>query len=145
MKSLSSVLALAVAGLSAPGCRRTPQDAPPRRHARHGEDLAVPGGKDYFDQTVRTNRAEWVYQTNITYDTAELTSAGNAALTKLQVDQAKQAAICQGAGPCARRRAQAAGHPHPDHHARPDHARCGREFAAPQARVQGIYGRAMAR
>ena len=83
MKSLCSVLALAVAGLSvtglaAPACAQDAAATPATVKTWLSQ-----AEKDYFDQSIRTNRTEWVYQTNITYDTAELTSAGNAALTKL--------------------------------------------------------------
>ncbi|WP_371432843.1 M2 family metallopeptidase [Novosphingobium sp.] len=138
MKSLSSVLALAVAaGVATPAFAQdaTPTPATVKTWLSQAE-------KDYFDQTIRTNRTEWVYQTNITYDTAELTSAGNAALTKLQVDQAKQAAILAkvpGLAPDVARkllviRTQITT-------PAPTTPGAAEEFAALQARVQGIYGK----
>lgn len=142
MKSLSSVLALAVAGLSmtglaAPACAQDAAATPATVKTWLSQ-----AEKDYFDQSVRTNRTEWVYQTNITYDTAELTSAGNAALTKLQVDQAKQAAILAkvpGLAPDVARkllviRTQITT-------PAPTTPGAAEEFAALQARVQGIYGK----
>jgi peptidyl-dipeptidase A len=142
MKSLSSVLALAVAGLSvtglaAPACAQDAAATPATVKTWLSQ-----AEKDYFDQSIRTNRTEWVYQTNITYDTAELTSAGNAALTKLQVDQAKQAAILAkvpGLAPDVARkllviRTQITT-------PAPTTPGAAEEFAALQARVQGIYGK----
>lgn len=142
MKSLSSVLALVVAGLSmtglaAPACAQDAAATPATVKTWLSQ-----AEKDYFDQSVRTNRTEWVYQTNITYDTAELTSAGNAALTKLQVDQAKQAAILAkvpGLAPDVARkllviRTQITT-------PAPTTPGAAEEFAALQARVQGIYGK----
>lgn len=142
MKSLCSVLALAVAGLSvtglaAPACAQDAAATPATVKTWLSQ-----AEKDYFDQSIRTNRTEWVYQTNITYDTAELTSAGNAALTKLQVDQAKQAAILAkvpGLAPDVARkllviRTQITT-------PAPTTPGAAEEFAALQARVQGIYGK----
>ena len=142
MKSLSSVLALAVAGLSvtglaAPACAQDAAATPATVKTWLSQ-----AEKDYFDQTISTSRTEWVYQTNITYDTAELTSEGNAALTKLQVDQAKQAAILAkvpGLAPDVARkllviRTQITT-------PAPTTPGAAEEFAALQARTQGIYGK----
>ncbi|WP_068072670.1 M2 family metallopeptidase [Novosphingobium lentum] len=48
--------------------------------------------KDLFVEAVRQSRNDWVYQTNVTDDTEALVSEANAAMTRLQVGQAKQAA-----------------------------------------------------
>ncbi|KAJ8138697.1 hypothetical protein OY671_008090, partial [Metschnikowia pulcherrima] len=142
MKSSSSVLASAVAGLSvtglaAPACAQDAAATPATVKTWSSQ-----AEKDYFDQSIRTNRTEWVYQTNITYDTAELTSAGNAASTKLQVDQAKQAAILAkvpGLAPDVARKSSVIRTQITT--PAPTTPGAAEEFAASQARVQGIYGK----
>ncbi len=88
MKTFVSVIALAAAATSSPVLA---QAAAPATPAGVG-DWVKKAEADLFAATVKASRDGWIYETNITDDTASLTAETNAAFSELQVAQAKQAA-----------------------------------------------------
>ena len=139
MKTLASVLALGVAMLSVSA---RAEDAAPAQTPDGVKAWIGSAEKDLFDQTVRSGRAEWVYETNITADTESIASDAGAALTKLQVSQAKQAAEAAkvpGLAPDIARKLviMRTGITTPA----PTTPGAAEEFATLQARMQGVYGK----
>ena len=94
MKTLVSTMALVVAALAAPAAIAAPA-APATPATATPADVdawLAQADKAYAEQTVTSGRAEWVYETYITDDTAQITADAGATMSKLQVAQAKQAA-----------------------------------------------------
>src|SRR5687767_11223572 len=93
MKSALSLLALATAMAATPAMAQTPSPAtaaaPTAAAAKQWVDQAADA---YLDQINRQSRAEWVYSTYITDDTAALNAEQEAILTKMQISNAATAA-----------------------------------------------------
>lgn len=149
MKSLVSTLALVAATLAAPAAlaaapttTTAPSAAPAAATPATVDAWLAQADKAYADQTVTSGRAEWVYETYITDDTAQITADAGATMSKLQVAQAKQAAEfakVPGLSPETLRkltmiRTQITS-------PAPSTPGAAEEFAALQARIQGLYGK----
>jgi len=138
MRTLVSTLALVAAAMALPAAGQT---APEPMPADVDAWLAK-ADKTYADQTVTSGHAEWVYQTYINDDTAQITADAGAAMSKLQVSQAKQAADfakVPGLSPETLRkltmiRTQITS-------PAPSTPGAAEQFSALQARIQGIYGK----
>ena len=93
MKSALSLFALATALVATPALAQAPAPAtaaaPTAAAAKQWVDQAADA---YLDQINRQSRAEWVYSTYITDDTAALNAEQEAILTKMQVSNAATAA-----------------------------------------------------
>lgn len=150
MKMLVSSLALATAALASPALAAPAAAVAP---ATGATTAAAPTAADvdawlamadkaYAAQTVTSGRAEWVYETFITDDTAQITADAGAALSKLQVQQATQAADyakVPGLSPETLRkltmiRTQITS-------PAPSTPGAAEQFSALQAKIQGIYGK----
>jgi peptidyl-dipeptidase A len=138
MKSLVSALALAAALSAVPALAQS-QPVPTPETVKAWDKAAE---KQLFDQTVKSGRTDWVYQTNITDDTEAMVSADNAALNKLQVTLAKEAADnakvpgidAETARKLVIFRTQITS-------PAPTTPGAAEEFAQAQARIQGMYGK----
>lgn len=140
MKPMISTLAFAAAIAASPALAQTaPAPAATPETVKAWDKDAE---KQLFDQTVKSGRTDWVYQTNITDDTEAMVSADNAALNKMQVTLAKQAADyarVPGLDPETARklvifRTQITS-------PAPTTPGAAEEFAQAQARIQGMYGK----
>lgn len=138
MKTFVSVIALAAAATSSPVLA---QAAAPATPAGVG-DWVKKAEAELYTATIKASRDGWIYETNITDDTASLTAETNAAFSELQVAQAKQAAEyvkVSGLSPeIARKlvmfRTSITG-------PAPSTPGAAQEFATIQARIQGMYGK----
>ncbi|MCW1382832.1 M2 family metallopeptidase [Novosphingobium sp. KCTC 2891] len=146
MKTFVSVLALAAASIAVPAAAQsTPAPAAgaaPALTPAGAADWVKSAEKQLYDETLRSGRNEWIYETYITDDTEALAAESNAAFTSLQVAQAKQAADyakVAGISPeLARKlvimRTQITS-------PAPTTPGSAEEFATLQARIQGVYGK----
>ena len=93
MKTWLSISALAVALASSPALAAdSPVASTPVANNPAGVDAWVKqADQAYFDQTVRQNHAEWVYDTYVMDDSAAVLADVSAATSTLQVDNAKRA------------------------------------------------------
>ncbi|MFY8194803.1 MAG: M2 family metallopeptidase, partial [Novosphingobium sp.] len=138
MKSLVSVIAI-VTAMS--GTQVYAQSAAPL--SPDGvNDWVKKAEAELYAATIKASRDGWIYETNITDDTASLTAETNAGFSELQVAQAKQAAEyakVSGLSPDIARklvmfRTSITG-------PAPSTPGAAQEFATIQARIQGMYGK----
>jgi len=139
MKSLASSLALAAATLTTPALA---QSAP--ADASAVADWVKQAEAEVLAKSVETSRANWIYATYIIDDSAALVAIANGEATAMQVAQAKQAAeyakVAGLAPDVARKlvmmRTQITG-------PAPSTPGATQEFAALQAKLEGVYGKGM--
>jgi peptidyl-dipeptidase A len=124
-----------------PRCRRHAQLLPQRlRHPADVDAWLASADKAMAEQTVKSGHAQWVYQTYVNDDTAQIVADSDAAGTLLQVAQAKQAAAfakVPGLSPETLRRLTMirTGITSPA----PSTPGAAEEFSSLQAHIQGIY------
>lgn len=134
-----SLAALAAASVAAPALA---QQAAPANDAAAAQAWIKAADQANFDQTVRTGRIQWVYETNITDDTEALVAASNAEYNTLMVRTAAEAArmakvpglTAEDQRKLVMMRTQITS-PVPTTPGAAD------EYGARQARIQGLYGK----